>query len=143
MKILVHGVDDTAYEKSIYCKKFISFCGIDFYFSEDVKENTREYFCNLKGTADLLKQLDINCNCTVEEAETAIKRMSEEEIFSLCTVDGELKRIENECERGEWMRDEEIDFCELMGKYKLAERVRKNKAKFTQKRRRAFSEGED
>lgn len=136
MKILLHRADNTAYAKSICCKKFLSFCGIDFYFSEDLEENTREYFCHIRGTADLLKPLGLNCYSTVEQAETAIKSIPEEKIISFCTVEGELKRIENACERGAWTSNADIYFCELMGKYEFAERARKNRADIYAQRER-------
>ena len=57
MKILSHWKAERT--RVVYCKKFLSFCGIDFYFSENTIENTREYFCHLKGTVDLLRWIGI------------------------------------------------------------------------------------
>lgn len=130
MKILTHKPDNTAYAKNVYnCEKFFSFCDIDFYCVKDKHYNTREYFCHLKGTTDILKPLHINGYSTPEQVQEMVKQTEVDRLMKICTAKGELNSIRKAIDDGRWTSNADAFFCELMGEFELAENARKNRAR--------------
>ncbi len=127
MKQIRHKGDNSAYLHTLRnCEPCGSVNGYELYKQDSGQSPTAAVYIRIKGTADLCDAVSYDIS-NIDAVKEQLRQLSEQRLIECATVDGKLDHIRKCIDAQQFTSNGDALFCELVGKYELAEEVRKNR----------------
>lgn len=134
MKQIRHKGDNSAYLHTLRnCEPCGSVNGYELYKQDFGKKPIAVVYIHIKGTADLCDTAGYDIY-DLDKFMEQLRHLPEQRLIEFATVDGKLEYIRKCIDAQKWTSNGDALFCECVGKYELAEEVRKNRELYIARR---------